>query len=217
MLTFQRILIDLSPMFIAILIGMLVYKKLPVFYRILFFQVLIFTVVDIYGTTIPINNVLVYNISMIIEINLFFLAAYTYFNSIASKRMMFIFCSLFISLFLFDICYSGMHQLAKHAYIAGGILITGTYITILYYHFIKRDDKYNTLSLVLVSVGSIIYFAGMVPYLSIMDYFQKKDPIFNKVLFQYLMVIPGSIRYLCIAMAFFFLGKFEFKALKPSR
>lgn len=216
MLTIKQLL-DLLPMGLAILTGILAYKKLPLFYRILFLQVCIFIVFDLYGTTIPHNNVVVYNISMIIEINLFYLAAHTYFNSIKSKRVMLSFCFLFISLFLFNIYFSGIHQFAKYAYIAGGILITGTYMTILYYHFIKRNDKYDSLPFVLAIIGSIIYFSGMVPYLSVIDYFQKKDPTLNKVLFQYLIIIPGTVRYLCLAIAFLIIwGPFRTKVLnKP--
>lgn len=192
---------------LAILAGMLAYRKLPTFYRILFLQVALFIVFDLYGTTIPYNNVVVYNISILIEINLFFIAAYIYFNTIISKRIIFTMSFLFLSLFLFDIWSFGVHALARHAYIAGGIIITGIYITILSFHFLKRNDKYETLPLVLASVGTIIYFAGMVPYISMMDYFQKQDPESNKELFRTIILTLGILRYLLLSAAFLILWK----------
>lgn len=217
MLSLQRILMDLSPMFIAILIGILVYKRLPVFYRILFFQVLSFIAIDIYATTIKNNNAWLYNIEMIIEISLIFLAAYSYFNKVLSKRILIILFSLFLCILFINFYFYPSNMLSNYAYITGGILITGIYLTILFSHFYIRKDDYLTAPLVISGLGIVLYFAGTIPYLSMMYSLQKKDAHFNQSLFQTIVVALAFIRYLFLAIAFFLLGKFQFNAFnKPA-
>jgi hypothetical protein len=211
MLTLNKIL-DLLPMVLAILTGMLAYKKLPSFYRILFIQVLIFTAIDLYAASKP-NNAWIFNISTIIEIGLVFLAADTYFNMIKSRLIILSLFLIFLLCFIFDIYSLGSKHFVEHAYIIGGILITGTYLTILSFHFFERKDKYHTSALVLTCLGVVLYFAGIEPYLSMIKHIQ--DPQANTKLFNLIIVKLGDIRYFLLALSFLILAQpFRFNLLK---
>ncbi|MCZ8286510.1 MAG: hypothetical protein O9353_13745, partial [Bacteroidia bacterium] len=80
MLPVIQILMDLSTTVLAILIGILAYRKLPVFYRILFFQALAYLLIDCYAATYR-NNEQAFNLEITIEISLVFLASSIYFRT----------------------------------------------------------------------------------------------------------------------------------------
>lgn len=206
MLPLSQILMDLSTTILAILIGLLAYRKLPTFYRVLFFQALAYLIIDSYAVTYP-NNGMVYNISILIEIGLLLLAAHVYFKTFVSKWISFIGYFAFLLVWCFDIYYHGKNQLAYHAYILGGIFITAMYIRILFDHYTKKNDNFRNAPLLLSCLGIFIFFAGIVPYLSMMYYLQGLDSVLNKRLFQYMMVYPAIIRYFLLALAFWLVWK----------
>lgn len=215
MLSITRILLDLLPMALAIVTGLLAYKKLPSFYRILFYQVLIFTVIDLLAATIRGNNAWVFNISMNIEIGLIFLASSIYFNTIKSRLIISLLFLIFALCFIIDVQILGSINFAEHAYIIGGILITGAYLTILSFHFFEQKDKYNTPALVLACAGVVLYFAGIEPYVSIMLHSNELDPESSTKLFKMIIVTLGHLRYFLLALSFLVLGRpFRFNLQK---
>ncbi len=210
MLPVSQILMDLSTTILAILIGLLAYRKLPAFYRVLFFQALAYLIIDSYAVTYP-NNGQAYNIEMIFEFSLLFLASALYFKTKNSRILISGLFLIFLLLFVFDV-YSSPKQFANRAYIAGGVLITGIYLAILFFHFLGKKDNYHTSALVLTCLGIVIYFACAAPYLSMISYFQKQSPQSNKELFNLIVVTLGRVRYLLIALAFLMYWKpFQFK------
>lgn len=200
MLPLSQILMDLSTPIIAVLTGLLVYRKLPVFYRIFFFQALAYLVIDSYASRHR-DNAMLYNIETIIEFSLVFLAANTYFQTKISKTVIFLLFLAFLLIFFYDI-YSSPDQLAYHAYILGGISVTGIYLMMLFFHFFEKNDAYQTPALVLTCLGIAIYFACMAPYLSMMYGLQEQDSSSNKKLFNLIIVMLSHIRYFLIAIAF---------------
>lgn len=204
MLPISEILMDLSTTILAIFTGILAYRKLPVFYRILFFQVLAYLIIDCYAATYR-NNEQAYNISMLIEIGLFFLASHLYFKNFVSKWLSLTGYATFLMIWFFDIYFQGKNRLADHAYIIGGIFITALYIRILFFHYTKKSDHFHTAPLLLSCLGVFIFFAGIVPYLSMMYYLQDLDAELNQRIFQYMMVYPAIIRYFLLAIAFLIL------------
>lgn len=215
MLPISQILMDLSTTILAILIGILAYRKLPAFYRVLFFQALAYLIIDSYAVTHR-NNGQAYNIGIIFEVSLVFLASAFYFKTKNSRFLLLGLFLIFLLLFVFDI-YSFPKQFAYRAYITGGITITGIYLTILFFHFLGKKDNYHTSSLVLTCVGIVMYFACMVPYLSMMNNLQQQNAESNKELFKLIIVTLGLLRYFLIALAFLMHWKpFQFKLQNKS-
>lgn len=212
MLPISQIVMDLSTTILAILIGIVAYRKLPVFYRILFFQALAYLVVDSYASTYQ-NNGFTFSLGIIIEIGLVFLAAAVYFNTIKSRLVVSSLFLIFLLCFILDIYLLGSKHFTRHAYIIGGILITGTYLTILSFHFFERKDKYHTSALVLTCVGIVLYFAGIEPYLSMITHI--RTPQSNTNFFNLIIVNLGHLRYFLLALSFLILAQpFRFNLLK---
>lgn len=213
MLPISQILMDLSTTVLAILIGFLAYPKLPVFYRVLLFQALAYLIIDSYAVTYP-NNGQAYNIEMIFEYGLLFSASAIYFKTKNSRFILSGLSLIFLLIFVFDI-YSFPKQFAYHAYVTGGIMISGIYLGILFFHFLGKKDNYHTPSLVLTCLGIVIYFACMVPYLSMMNNLQQQSAESNKELFKLIIVSLGLLRYFLVALAFLIYWKpFQFKLQK---
>ena len=206
MLTLTEVLVNSLTPILVVIIGILTFSRLSPFYRILFFQTAIFLIFDLYASTFP-NNALVYNVSMLIEIGLLLLASYLYFKTFVSKWTAITGYSVFLLIWCFDMYHYNKNQLADHAYISGGIFITATYIRILFYHYTNKNDNYLTPPLLLSCLGIFIFFAGIVPYLSMMHYLQSKDEDLNTIVFQYMMVYPAIIRYFLLAVAFLLLRR----------
>lgn len=200
MLPVIQILMDLSTTVLAILIGILAYRKLPVFYRILFFQALAYLLIDCYAATYR-NNEQAFNLEITIEISLVFLASSIYFKTKTSRLIISGLFLIFLLLFIFDI-YSFPNRVANHAYIIAGIFITGIYLAILFYHFLGKKDNYHTSALVLTCLGTAIYFACMVPYMSMLYKLQDENAKSNQELFQLIVITLGHVRYFLVALAF---------------
>ncbi len=203
MLAIKQILLDLSTTLLAFSIGVLVFKRLERFYRLLFFQVFTYLLVDGIALTIPFNNGWLFNAFIPIETALLLLAAQAYYNTSKSKQLLLILFGFFLMVFLADIFFfTGIIHFAYHAAIAEGILLTCVYITVLYFQLMKKMDNSN-IALVMASIGMVLYFACSVPYLCVLFYFQTLDPIFNQKLFQNIIVVLAIVRYFFIAIAFF--------------
>lgn len=210
MLPIGQILMDLSTTILATLVGLLAYRKLPAFYRILFFQALAYLIIDSYASTYT-HNAKSYNIETVIEVSLLFLASIIYFKMKSSRFLLSGLFLIFLSLFAFDI-YHFPNDLAYHAYIVAGIAITGIYLSILFFHFLGKKDNYSTPALVLTCLGIVIYFACSIPYLSMMYDLQEQSPQSNKDLFNIIIVALSRVRYLLVALAFLMYWKpFRFR------
>lgn len=202
MSSITQILLDSVTPGLVIVMGLFTYRKLPGFYRVLFFQTLIFLMFDLYATTFPYNT-LVYNIAILIEIGLLFLSVHLYFNSPTSRWIVLATYLTYLLLWCLDLYVYGKSELARHAYIFAGLSLTAMFATILFHHFNHRKSHSGSASLVVLCLSIFIFFAGTVPYLSMMYYIQALDPKFNKTLFQYMMLLPAVIRYFLVALAFF--------------
>lgn len=213
MLNISKIL-DLLPMGLAILAGILTYRKLTLFYRILFIQVFIYTAIDLFSISVPGNNAWVYNISMIIEIGLVLLASMMYFKTKNSRLIISLLFFVFLSILGIDIYIQKISEFAVHAYLFGGISITGIYLLILFSHFFEKKDNYQSFALTITCLGIVLYFACMAPYLSMMNRLQAQNADENKSLFILIIGSLGQFRYFLIAVAFFIHWKL-FQLKKP--
>lgn len=202
MLSFDR-LIALSPMFLAAIAGITTYRNLSWLHRLLLFQVILYIPTDIYGISLlPENNCWVFNLSMVIEIPLVLLAAMMYFKTKTARLIFMALLFSFFGVYCIDIYTKNSNQLYVQAYLCGGVFITASYLSILFFHFFERKDQDHSLSLTLTCLGISLFFACMAPYLSMMDQLQLKDAHNNKQLF---LVIIGSldkVRYSLTAIAF---------------
>ena len=125
-----------------------------------------------------------------------------------SRNLLLLFFSLFVIIYLIDIIFiTGIAGFAHHASIMEGILLTGIYITILYFQLDQNTNAFENRSIIFICLGIIMYFAGSVPYLSTLFYFQKLDPRLNLKLFESIIVVLAHVRYVCLTLGFYLAGK----------
>lgn len=214
MLDIKQIVFDLLSTVLATIIGLVVFRKLDRFYRLLLLQAIIYLVIDSIASALSImpgnkyNNSWLYNIEILFETAVLFAAAQAYFNSNLSKQVLLIVFSFFLLVFCTDVFYlSSFSNFAFHAAIAEGLLMTVLYIIIMYFQFMKKADTFITAPVILASIGMILYFAASIPYLSVIFYLQKVNAGLNRELFQNIVVVLADVRYLFIAIAFFIAGR----------
>jgi hypothetical protein len=195
-------LLDLSTTIIAFVIGLLAYKRLDRFHRLLFFQVFIYLIMDSYACTLKGDNSWVYNLLMLMETTLLILAAKAYFGR-NNMWLIILWCVFLIVFFLDNFYLDKDTKFAFHGAIIEGLVFTFVYTIIIYTHVIKRKNTFLLSPVLWSSIGMVLYFACSVPYICMMFHFQKLDAVLNKLLFNQIIVVLGLGRYLCIAIAFF--------------
>ena len=187
-----QILIESISLILAFVFGIYSYKFMNQFSRLLFVQLCFwiffyfFSYVLLFYQTInnfPKNNHWLFNISMVFETFFLLSASYIYFIKVNLKRLPAIFLVIFFSLFLFEIHIRGYVVFANYSYIAESFCLITMYILILYDQFEKHPFNWYKAPKALISVGILVYFICNVPYLSLMNYFQKFHPNFNRILF----------------------------------
>ncbi len=206
MLDTTEIIMDLSTTIIAVGIGAIVFKKLDSFYRLLFWQVAVYLLLDplaIFVAHCHLYNAWVYDLQILVEMVLLLSAAQVYFNSTQSKPVLLILFCCFLILFGVDVFYlTGNVKLAYHAAVWEDIVLSCICISILYFQ-LRKVNTYSSVAMVMASIGMIIYFACSIPYICIMYYLDQKDHPLAQELFQDIVVVLADLRYFLIAIAFF--------------
>lgn len=144
-------------------------------------------------------NTLVYNMFMPIEVALLVYAAFVLVGNNLNRWVFLAAYALFLLVFLWELA-PGIF--AYRSAMLEGLILTAIYILVLYNVLQKRIEKENALAAGLASLGMVLYFACTIPYLSILYYFQKTNPLVNKELFRYIIVFLALLRYFLIAASF---------------
>ncbi len=204
-----QFLIDIITTVLAFIIGIVMYKKMNLFYRLLFVQIIVYLLVQSAAFFISNHNNWLFNLFIPIETLLLLASAYYYFNLKSARRLLILIFLTFMLVYLLDLfLWLGFNTFAFHAAIVEGIAISGVYLFIFYFQF--HTNAPNNWPLLFVCIGHVLYFMCSVPYLSILFYFQNKNPILNRELFVYIVLLLAQIRYLFLAIAFFLIRNKRF-------
>lgn len=197
MLSIQDIIRDLATPTLAVGTGLLYYKRLSRFNKLLFFQALGYIVADVVVARTD-NNGWMYNLLIVVEMGFLLLAINTLFNSAGIRNMLWMAYGVFLLVFLVDGFSQGFTMFAYHAAIVQGLLLTGILLYVLYVEFMGKKRKYVILS----GAGMVLYFACSIPFLGVMFYLHDKNAELTQQLFQYIIVLSQAIRYFFVAFAF---------------
>ncbi len=201
----KKLIIDLSTTLLAAGIGLVLYRNLRSFHRLVLWQVLLYLVTDIFAITVPVYNVMAFNVLIIMETALLTWAGALVLKTDIRPRWFVFAWLLFFAVYVYDHLFTGGFY--YHAAITQGLLLTVVYLLVLWKGLHLRVTDYNKWSVNLLALGMVLYYACSVPYLSLMFKVQRVDPVLNRTLFQYIIVLLASLRYLLIAIAFVFAGQ----------
>lgn len=206
----QKIL-ELSTTLLAATLGLWFYKGLNGFHRFIFWQVIVYLVIDSVAIIVEDpkkDNGWVYTLQIPVETALLFFAAQSYFGGRRSRNVLIALFGLVMSILFIDwFCFVNITGLAHHALILQYIITAGVFVALLYSVFMHTNNKRLNAPYILTAVGSVLYFLGTVPYLCLMFYFHGQDPEANNELFMLIILSLGLLRYLLTAIAFVLAGQ----------
>lgn len=194
---------------LAALIGLLVFKQMNVFYRLLYVQTVIYLILDCIGYLLQHitrdHNSWIYNIVIVIETAFLLYAAQVYFSNATSRFILSLSFFFFITVYTANIVFSreGFWGFAFYGAISECVIITCVFLLILCVEFMRKEQLSSKLPMLLIAIGMILYFAGSIPDLSAAMTLEKQDPELNKKLFLSIVVVLAEFRYLFVAIAFF--------------
>lgn len=204
MLSFTVILQELSTTMLAAGTGLVFYKRLNLFSRILLLQVLVYLSLDITALIVKEynadgNNNWIYNLQLPLETGLLLLAAGVYFGASRAKLYILMAYAFFLVVFLMDILLNkGFFNFTFNGAITEGLVVSGVYLVVLYDSFMQKKPAYAV-----AATGLVLYFMATLPELSASEYLMEHDPTVADMVFQYIVVIAAIIRYFFLALAFF--------------
>lgn len=199
---------------IALVVGLLNLRKLTKAWKTLLLQVgmSLFSVFTAYIVTmyqrennLPYNNQWVYNISILIEGSLLFYAAYIFLGQKINTLYLIILTLPFYFVYFIQLFFGSFSVFANYAYAILGISVTVLYSMLLYRVVIEDYIKSFRSPGLYMSLGIILYFACIVPYISFFSHLQKYFPYLSIKLFDYIVDLFSNLRYIFLALAFLLL------------
>lgn len=199
---------------LAVFSGMLAFRYMNSFFRILFLQVVIWSLFYAGSHVItwyqqfnnqPIDNRWLLNIHLIIETGLLLTAAWFVlpdaFRTFVSAGAFL----AFLAAYGIQIWNQGFDGYLNYADGVACIVITLVFYLVFYtvwkqtrVSFWKSPENWACL-------GILMYFACSVPYVWMMDYLQSESPETNTFLYYLISGALANIRYLLLALAFWML------------
>ena len=203
-------------LFVACGVGGYTFKELNGFLKISCFQAVLGMVnyagaraVTIYQKShdLPLNNQWVFNIYILLECGLLLWAGYVYFNNKRAGRYIIAGFVIFLVIYVYQLSKQGFLLFANYAFLTEGIVTVSLYIFILFGSVVKRQPPRRIKPEFWLSLGLIMYFAGNVPYMGLVHYFQKLSADLNTLLFYFITDVLGNLRYLMAAISFWLYAK----------
>jgi hypothetical protein len=197
----RQVIIDLSTTILAAGIGLAVYRKIDLPYKIIFWQVVLYLGFDTLGIAFSPDNVAVYNFFMPIETALLTASAWLMLRTQYKHWLFTAGYALFIAVYIFTF---EAGRFSVKASITEGLILSVFYLLVLFSVLQKRISHQVAVSHTLVSLGMVLYFACSVPFLSTLYYIRDNHPLLGKDLFRYIIILLALLRYLLIAIGFLF-------------
>jgi hypothetical protein len=198
-------IIDIVALIIPLFLGFISFRYMNYHYRMYFFQLLAYILIYVIGWEAPLiknSNQWLYNLSMPIETGLLCWAAYIYFSDYKRKYLVWAGFAVFMLIYTFDVLIKGISVFFNYGYITESALLVMIYLLVLYSHFVKQSLNWKTSPEIWISIGIVLYFGGVVPYLSLMKYLQNIHPQYSSVLYEFIIEGLSAMRYLLLGLGF---------------
>jgi hypothetical protein len=199
---------------LALLSGLLQFKKSTKAQRLFFLQVILWVIVLALSYVItdyqkqnnmPQNNQWLFNVSLLLEAAILHAAAY-YFTKLKWLKYLVLSCLvIFLSAFVLQTIFGTFAEYFNKCDTLNCILMTLVFSPLLYEAFHNDERMHTNNGMIWIFVGLLIYFAGSIPYISVLEYLQSHNTIDNYLVMRLLTDLLANIRYLFLAIGFFML------------
>lgn len=200
---------EISCITLAIIFGMLAFRNMDRFFRVLLLQVMVWGA--FYGFShiitnwqqanhVPIDNQWLLNIHMVIETGLLLTAAWFVLPEMLRKGLTFGAFLIFLIVFVMQAGNQGFGSYLNYADVTACIGITLVFSVVLY-TFDHRTASFWRSPEKWACLGILLYFACSVPYVSMMRYLESTNPEVNTFLYYLISGVLANVRYFLLALA----------------
>jgi hypothetical protein len=192
-------------------IGGYFYRSFNSFCRVIYWQVLIYAIVYTsarlvvkYAAALRIapNTHWLYNAHLAVETAILLFGAFLLLRSERSMMPMRMAYVLFLGVLCFQLYQWSFFHFANLAQMLAGIVISVSYLTVLYKRFQVENFSWRTFPELWLCLGILVYFAGIIPYSGMMHNLQTTNTELNSYLFHYIVYALACIRYLLCLVSF---------------
>jgi hypothetical protein len=205
------LLTEISCISLALFFGMLVFRKLDRFFRILLLQVAVWSffytgshAITLYQQAhhLPIDNQWLMNIHLILETGILLTAAWFVLPEMLRTVLSIGAFFLFLIVFGVQAGNQGFGTYLNYADVTACIGITLVFSVVLYTFGQRTGIPFWVSPEKWACLGILLYFACSVPYVSMMHYLEIKNPAVNTFLYYLISGVLANTRYLLLALAF---------------
>ncbi len=197
---FVNLVIDIGLQFIIILVGFIEIKRLNVFEKFLWLQILISVInygsgkllIHYFGYS---QNTFQYNIYFLIEIFIILYATYQFLRNKGVKKLFLIGMTVILVAYFTEIALTGINVFANYSFAFYSMFIATIFLYILYQVTNPRREEQNAKAILFISLGIVLFFLCNAPYMAMMNYLQKINPVLNAQLFHIITDVLSNIRY----------------------
>jgi hypothetical protein len=214
-----QIIKESLPIIIAFLIGIIAFKKMNAFYRLLFAQLTAWILIYILSYLItenqksrgiPQNNQWIFNINILIETTLLMSAAYYYFHHTSMKYLMMAFYFIFVCVFTGLIMHDGYLRYSHFGQLMGSLIIVIAFTLILRDFFFKDKKALFLKPEFWACGGLLLYFTCNIPYISLFNYLNENYPQESEFLLHFITDVLANFRYYFLAISFWLIQRNSF-------
>ncbi len=211
-----EIIKDLIGMSIALSTGFIYLKRLSLFYRIHFYQVLLsllnywgarFITSHQLGASITLNTAQLFNVYIIVEFFLLIIAASVFFGKKKIDRILVWASILFLIALITQVGILGITEFANYGFMIGSLILVLVYVIIIYRSIERHDNKLTMSPSIWLAVGIVIFFACNTPYMVFFRYLNEHHLELSQLLFTFITETLEIIRYLLLALSFWLYGR----------
>jgi len=198
-------------LFLALFFGIKAYRQMSSYFKLLFLHILVCLIIyfvshaTLYFQSVNgliKNNQWLFNIFILVETTILSLSAHIYFKQNNIRSLVFILLPFFLLVFVIELYAKGIRAFVSYSSVAESFILSFFYVIVLGNQFHKHVSEWYRAPIVFVSIGVLVYFICMVPYISLMHYFQKHNPSANRLLFHLVTDILANVRYILLTGAF---------------
>lgn len=210
-----QVIIEIASVIVASCMGMIAYRSMNKFYRVVFLQLLTWLLLYSIARVVTHyqkshgeiqNNQWVFNIQILIETSLLTLSAY-YSGYLKEKQFLSVPYGLFLILYLFGISREGFFILNANAYLFECLFMTSCYCMILFRALKVERTQTIKEPLLWTATGLLIYFACNTPYFGLFHLLNSSYASVSKNLHMVIIDSVSNIRYISLAISFWLVSR----------
>jgi hypothetical protein len=203
----QQMMTESVCLIFAFIMGILSYSRMNIFFRTLFYQLTLWLLFYL-STYVLItyqkqhginpNDLLLINLSVFLEGTLLIVSGYLRLSAGWYRYATIAVYILYASVFLFEALTKGLWTFENYSFILLCIIITILFSKILF----DNSGKIFSNPFFWSCLGLVLYFACLVPYMSMVNYLNINYPDLSEFLFHVITDVLANVRYLFLAICF---------------